>query len=142
MLKHPKFIFLVLFGLILGESFAQDFVEEERVFRDRSDYKRGLQVYLIIPAFTISPYANINENLFQNNYPILPRGHLNYGFGFNYRLNRFLMGADMFWGNQINSTDIPVQAMSKRNPWTYSFNFAYHVYKRDGFAIYPQVGFS
>jgi len=142
MLKHPKFIFLVLFGLILGESFAQDFVEEERVFRDRPDYKRGLQIYLIIPAYTISSFANINQNLSQNNYPILPRGHLNYGFGFNYRLNRFLMGADVFWGNQVNSIEIPALAMSRRNPLTYSYNFAYHVYKRDGFAIYPQVGFN
>lgn len=133
---------LLLFGMILGEAFAQDFPEEGRVIRDRSDYKRGLHVYAIIPAFTISSHANLNASLFQNGYPILPKGQLNYGFGFNYRLNRFMMGADMLWGNQVNMTDTPTNAMTKRNPWTYSFNFAYHVFKRDGFAIYPQVGFS
>lgn len=133
---------LLLFGMILGEAFAQDFPEEGRVIRDRSDYKRGLQVYAIIPAFTISSHANLNASLFQNGYPILPKGQLNYGFGFNYRLNRFMMGADMLWGNQVNMTDTPTNTMTKRNPWTYSFNFAYHVFKNEWYAIYPQVGFS
>lgn len=142
-MKRLLFLFLLVFSGILVESFAQEYYPEEgKVIRDRSDYKRGFQIYAIIPTYTISSYANINANLFQNDYPILPRGHLNYGFGFNYRLNRFMLGSDMFWGNQINIIDILDRAMSKRNPWTYSFNFAYHVIKRDGFAIYPQVGFS
>jgi hypothetical protein len=34
MLKHRKFLYLLFFGLILGESFAQDFLEEEKVIRD------------------------------------------------------------------------------------------------------------
>lgn len=142
-MKRLLFLFLFLFSGILVESFAQEYYPEEgRVIRDRSDYKRGVQIYAIIPSYTISSYANINANLFQNDYPILPRGHLNYGFGINYRLNRFMIGMDSFWGNQVNIIDLPARAMSKRNPWTYSLNFAYHVLKRDWYALYPQVGFS
>lgn len=138
----PKILAFLLTLLVSHPIFSQDHRPEERVIRDRPDYRRGVNIYAIIPSFTTSPYANINANLIQNGYPLLPRGHLNYGFGFMYRHNRILIGMDLFWGNQVVTIDEPSRAMLKRNPWTYSLNLGYHVFKRDYLAIYPQVGFS
>lgn len=139
-----KQLFFTALAICLSTSytFSQELENDGKVIRTRSDFKRGVNIYAVIPAFTISSSANINAVLMENGYPTLPKGHLNYGFGFMYRVNRLLMGADMFWGNQIRSFPEPERAIMKRNPWTYSFNIGYHVFKGDGFALYPIVGVS
>ena len=49
---------------------------------------------------------------------------------------------DTFWGSQTVIVNNPEKAFLKRNPWTYSLNIGYHVFKNDWIAISPQMGLS
>ncbi|MFC0656468.1 hypothetical protein ACFFF3_10690, partial [Mongoliitalea lutea] len=55
-------------------------------------YKRGLGPYLVAPSFTYTHTINLNSFLAENDFPTIPSGALNVGFGFNWRFNRLEVG--------------------------------------------------
>ncbi|MGY6523740.1 MAG: hypothetical protein ACXIUD_18565 [Mongoliitalea sp.] len=130
--------------LMFSVGFAQDSEEVYRWEHPRPDYDRGINAYIIFPAFTMSSPASINQLLNENGYPVLPRGHLNLGFGLNYRINRLMVITDLFWGNQLRTTpgDDTINQTTRRMTWSGNFGFAYHVIRTDGGAVYPFIAYS
>lgn len=133
-------LILVILFMILSATKAQEMDEDDSI-RLRPDYNRGFNAYVIVPSFTFGPSANINTNLLINGYPLFPSAQLNFGFGLNYRINRFVVMIDLFSRSQvIDSEDIDYSRL-RSSQFTSNLILAYHVFKNEIVSIYPFIGY-
>jgi len=139
-MKRAITLLMILFK-IYSVSKAQELLDEDESIRLRADYNRGINAYVIVPSFTFGPSANINNDLLINGYPPFPRAQLNFGFGLNYRINRFVMMIDLFSRSQvIDSEDIDYSRL-RSSQFTSNLILAYHVFKNEIVSIYPFIGY-
>ncbi|MGY6523741.1 MAG: hypothetical protein ACXIUD_18570 [Mongoliitalea sp.] len=132
-------VFLVLF-LRSTFLFAQ-WPREEVDITKKSYYKRGLGPYLVAPSFTYTHTIHLNNYLTESNYPTIPSGALNVGFGFNWRFNRLEAGPQVLLGRQSNESLNP-QSKIIRRAVTANLPLLYHVLIKEKYSLFGFVGFS
>lgn len=132
-------VFLILF-LPISLLYAQ-WPREEGDITKTPYYKRGLGPYLVAPSFTYTHTINLNSFLAENDFPTIPSGALNVGFGFNWRFNRLEVGPQVLLGRQSNESLNP-QSKIIRRAVTANLPLLYHLWIKENYSLFGFVGFS